>query len=97
MEAIHRRLQERFSIRRKAGLKGPYEMDWSTFDLFGCHPSQPLAHLGVAGLLWAVNGGRVIEVHHGWAMIEQANNGSRRNFDQRRSRQASLTLPWWIR
>jgi hypothetical protein len=74
-----------------------FQMDWSTFDLFGCRASQPLAHLGVAGLLWAVNGGRVIEVHNGWAVIEQANNGSRRNFDQRRSRQASLTLPWWIR
>jgi hypothetical protein len=47
--------------------------------------------------LWAVNGGRVIEIHPGWAMIEQGNNGSRRNFDRRRSRQASLTLPWWMR
>jgi hypothetical protein len=74
-----------------------FQMDWFTFDLFGCHPTQPLAHLGAAGLLWAVNGGRVIEVHRGWGVIEQANNGSRRNFDQRRSRQASLTLPWWIR
>jgi hypothetical protein len=74
-----------------------FQMDWSTFDLFGCHPSQPLAHLGVAGLLWAVNGGRVIEIHRGWGVIEQAINGSRRSFDQRRARQASLTLPWWIR
>jgi hypothetical protein len=73
-----------------------FQMDWSTLGLFGCRASQPLAHLGVAGLLWAVNGGRVIEIHHGWAVIE-LNNGSRRNFDQRRSRQASLTLPWWIR
>jgi hypothetical protein len=77
--------------------EGAYEKGWSTLDLFGCSPSQPLAHLGVAGLLWAVNGGRVIEIHRGWAMIEQANNGSRRNFDQRRSRQGNLTLPWWIR
>jgi hypothetical protein len=74
-----------------------FQMDWSTLGVFGCHPCQPLAHLGIAGLLWAVHGGRVIEVHPGWAMIEHANNGSRRNFDQRRSRQASLTLPWWIR
>jgi hypothetical protein len=74
-----------------------FQMDWSTFDLFGCRASQPLAHLGVAGLLWAVNGGRVIEIHRGWGVIEQAINGSRRSFDQRRARQASLTLPWWIR
>ena len=81
----------------KGCAEGAYGKGWSTLDLFGCNPSQPLAHLGVAGLLWAVNGGRVIEIHRGWAMIEHTNNGSRRNFDQRRSRQASLTLPWWIR
>jgi hypothetical protein len=81
----------------KGWAEAAYGKGWSTLDLFGCNPSQPLAHLGVAGLLWAVNGGRVIEIHRGWALIEQANNGSRRNFDQRRSRQASLTLPWWIR
>jgi hypothetical protein len=74
-----------------------FQMDWSTDDLFGCRAFQPLAHLGLAGLLWAVNGGRVIEVHHGWAMIEHANNASRRNFDQRRSWKANVTLPWWIR
>jgi hypothetical protein len=45
------------------------QMDWFTFDLFGCHPSQPLAYLGIAGLLWAVSGGRVIELHRGWAVI----------------------------
>jgi hypothetical protein len=74
-----------------------FQMDWSTFDLFGCHPSQPLAYLGVGGLLWSVTGGRVVELHRGWATIEQANNGPRRTFDQRRHRQANLTLPWWIR
>jgi hypothetical protein len=81
----------------KGWAEGAHGKGWSTLDLFGCNPSQPLAHLGVAGLLWAVNGGRVIEIHRGWGVIEQAINGSRRNFDQRRARQASLTLPWWIR
>jgi hypothetical protein len=74
-----------------------FEMGWFTFDLFGCHPSQPLAYLSIAGLLWAVNGGRILELHRGWAMIEHAHNGSRRNFDQRRPAKANLTLPWWIR
>jgi hypothetical protein len=73
------------------------QLGWYTLDLFGCPPSQPLAHLGIAGLLWSINGGRVIELHRGWAMVEQANNGSRRTFDKRRHRQANLTLPWWIR
>jgi hypothetical protein len=73
------------------------QLGWYTLDLFGCPPSQPLAHLGIAGLLWSINGGRVIELHRGWAIVEQANSGSRRTFDQRRHRQANLTLPWWIR
>jgi hypothetical protein len=88
---------KKFLDPAKGWAEGAYGKGWSTLDLFGCNPSQPLAHLGVAGLLWAVNGGRIIEIHRGWATIEQANNGSRRNFDQRRSRRASLTLPWWIR
>jgi hypothetical protein len=74
-----------------------FQLGWYSLDLFGCHPSQPLAYLGIAGLLWAVSGGRVIELHRGWAVIEHANNGSRRNFDQRRPPKANLTVPWWIR
>jgi hypothetical protein len=74
-----------------------FQIGWYTLDLFGCHPSQPLAYLGIAGLLWSVTGGRVVELHRGRATIEQANNGPRRTFDQRRHRQANLTLPWSIR
>jgi hypothetical protein len=73
------------------------QLGWYTFDLFGCHPSQPLAYLGLGGLLWSVNGGRVIEFHRGWAIIGKANNGLRRTFDQRRPLQANLTLPWSLR
>jgi hypothetical protein len=81
----------------KGWAEGAYEKGWCTLGLFGCHPSQPLAYRGIAGLLWSVNGGRVIELHHGWAVIEHVDNGSRRTFDQRRPRQANLTLPWWLR
>lgn len=69
---------------------------WDTFDLFGCHPSQPLSHLGIAGLLWVVNGGRIVELHRGWAVIESP-TGTGRSFDQRRPHQTNLTLPWWLR
>jgi hypothetical protein len=51
------------------------QMDWSTFDLFGCHPSQPLAYLSIGGLLWSVTGGRVIEFHRGWATIDPCLSG----------------------
>jgi hypothetical protein len=36
------------------------------------------------GLLWAVDGGRVVEIHRDWALIELAQNGSQRVFDRRR-------------
>jgi hypothetical protein len=37
--------------------------------LFGCAPKRPLAYLGSAGLLWAINGGRLLELHRDWAVI----------------------------
>jgi hypothetical protein len=70
---------------------------WDTFDLFGCHPTQPLAYLASAGLMWAVSSGKVIELHRGWAVIEYPATRTRRNFDQRRPYQTNLTLPWWLR
>jgi hypothetical protein len=73
------------------------QRDWNTLDLFACHPTQPLAHLAVAGLMWVVNGGRVVELHSGWAVIEYPAIGTQRNFNQRRPQQTNLTLPWWLR
>jgi hypothetical protein len=70
---------------------------WDTEGLFGCHPTQPLAYLTSAGLMWAVGGGRLIELHRGWAVIEYPATGTRRNFDHRRPNQTNLTLPWWLR
>jgi hypothetical protein len=47
----------------------------------GCHRARPLAHPGGAGLLWAINGGRLLELHRDWAVIELAANGSRHVFE----------------
>jgi hypothetical protein len=51
-------------------------------------------HPGGAGLLWAINGGRLVELHRDWAVIELAANGSRRVFERRRVDMAKVTLPW---
>src|SRR5260370_32742208 len=53
-----------------------------------------LVHLGGAGLLWATNGGRILELHRGWAVLELPPNGSRRIIDRRRVDAANATLPW---
>jgi hypothetical protein len=46
-------------------------LGWDTMALFGCAPRRPLDYSGSAGLLWAVNGGRLIELHRDWAVIDK--------------------------
>jgi hypothetical protein len=70
------------------------QLGWDALVLFGCRRSRALSHLGGAGLLWVINGGRLIELHRDWAVIELAVNGSRRIFERRRVDAAKFTLPW---
>jgi hypothetical protein len=70
------------------------DLGWDAVVLFGCRRHRPLVHLGGAGLLWAINGGRILELHRGWAVYELPPNGSRRVFDRRRLDPANVTLPW---
>jgi hypothetical protein len=70
------------------------ELGWDVVALFGCRRNRPLMHSGSAGLLWAINGGRLVELHRDWAVIELAVNGSRRVFERRRVDAAKVTLPW---
>jgi hypothetical protein len=46
--------------------------------LFGCTPKRPLDYSGSAGLLWAINGGRLRELHRNWAIIDVPVNRSQR-------------------
>ena len=70
------------------------ELGWNAASLFGCRRARPLAHPGGAGLLWAIQGGRLVELHRDWAVIELAANGSRRVFERRRVDAGNVTLPW---
>ena len=69
------------------------KLGWDARTLFGCR-NRPLDHLGSAGLLWVINGGRLLELHRDWAVVELAANGSQRVFDRRRLDAANVTLPW---
>jgi hypothetical protein len=73
------------------------KLGWDAVALFGCGRNRPLMHSGGAGLLWSINGGRLVELHRDWAVIELAANGSRRVFEQRRIDAAKVTLPWIAR
>jgi hypothetical protein len=46
------------------------ELGWDAMALFGCAPKRPLDYLGSAGLVWAINGGRLLELHRDWAVID---------------------------
>jgi transposase len=55
---------------------------------------RPLERLGNAGLLWAINGGRLVELHRDWAVIERASDRSRQVHHRERPKAANITLPW---
>src|SRR6478672_3032362 len=59
------------------------EFGWDARALFGCHRNYPLMHLGSAGLLWAINGGKRVELHRDWAVIELPVYRSQRIFSRR--------------
>ncbi len=69
-------------------------LGWDALALFGCHRARPLDHLGHAGLLWPVNGGRLVELHRDWAVIERSAGKSRHVYHRRTVHAANVTLPW---
>jgi hypothetical protein len=69
-------------------------LGWDTLALFGCRSTRPLDHQGSAGLLWLINGGRLVELYRDWAVIERAEDRSRRVYHRRRPDVANVTLPW---
>jgi hypothetical protein len=64
--------------------------------LFGCKPRYPLSYLGEAGLLWHVNGGKIIELHRTWAVIDDPVNRSQGVFYRRDIAKERLMLPWTL-
>jgi hypothetical protein len=45
-------------------------LGWDAMALFGCAPKRPLNYSGSAGLLWAINGGRLLELRRDCAVID---------------------------
>ena len=57
-------------------------------------PLIPLEHLGTTGLLWAVNGGSILELHTGWAILEVPGRESQVTYNRLRSHTRNGRLPW---
>jgi hypothetical protein len=72
------------------------QLGWHTTALFGCKPSYPLSYLGEAGLLWHVNGGRIVELHRDWAVLDRPVNRSQSVFYRRDLDRAKIALPWML-
>jgi hypothetical protein len=72
------------------------QLGWDAMALFGCC-RNPLMYLGKAGLLWQVSGGKIIELHRDWAVIDHAVNRSPHTFSRRDADPEKITLPWHLR
>ena len=87
----------RFLAAEENGAERAATLGWDDLALFAAR-TRPLDHQGSAGLLWHVNGGRIVELHRDWAVIEQAEDRSRRVHHRRRPDPRNVTLPWtWPR
>jgi hypothetical protein len=70
------------------------QLGWDAMSLFGCAPRRPLDYSGSAGLLWAVNGGKLVELHRDWAVIDVPVHTRQRIFYRRHVDPAKISLPW---
>jgi hypothetical protein len=59
-------------------------LGWDAMALFGCAPKRPLDHFGSAGLLWAIKGGRLIELHRCRYPVSSCECRRRLHFDDRK-------------
>jgi hypothetical protein len=69
-------------------------LGWDAMALFGCAPRRPLDYSGSAGLLWAMNGGRLVELHRDWAVIDVPVQARQRIFYRRNVEPGKVSLPW---
>jgi hypothetical protein len=72
-------------------------LGWTASQLFGCAPVQPIAHLHLAGLIWALRGRAIVGLYPDCASIENSADGSRSIFNRRIVYGAPITLPWRLR
>ena len=78
--------------------EGGFSRSWYTATWKGrrtsAAPRRPLDYSGVAGLLWAMNGGTLVQLHRDWAVIDLPVQMRERVFYRRTVDPAKITLPW---
>ena len=68
-------------------------LDWGPLDLFGCDRERPFARIDRAGLLWLLNGDRLVELDRHRAMIE-TRTGGRQSYRRRPVAVGEVVLAW---
>ena len=79
-------------------LAGPFAeqavgLGWSGLDLFGCDRDRPFARIDQLGLLWLLDGGRVMVLTANTATIKTS-NGSILTYRRRSGNEPSKVLAW---
>jgi hypothetical protein len=67
-------------------------LGWGSFDIFGCDRDRPFARIDRAGLLWLLNGDRLIAMSENTATIE-IEAGTRQTW-RRKPNHPGRVLPW---
>ena len=70
--------EDAFAFLRDRGAEAA-GLGWDMLDLFGVHPTRPLARFDAMGLVVLLHGKRVVELHHDRAIIED-HHGQRTRF-----------------
>jgi hypothetical protein len=69
-------------------------LGWDAMSLFGCAPKRPLDYFRKCRPIMALNGGRLVQLHRDWAVIDVPVNRSERVFYRRNVDVAKIKLPW---
>jgi hypothetical protein len=67
-------------------------LDWGPHDLFGCDRDRPFARIGCAGLLWLLNGDKLVALSENTATIERR-TGARQTY-RRKPSAPGQALAW---
>lgn len=67
-------------------------LGWGPLDLFGCDRHQPFARIDCSGILWLLNGGKVVELDHEKITIQT--RGAARQTYRRKPDEPGRVLAW---
>jgi hypothetical protein len=69
-------------------------LGWRAVDLFGCARERPFARIDRAGLLWLVNGEKLVALSADRAVIEIRVTGTLQTYYRKSAMPGSIVLPW---